>query len=82
MTDPQRVKANKQNTTEGWHLRQLYSSKLSITIHEKRKTFHDKNKHYLCTSIALQKALEGQLQSEEVNCTKETEEINNPQTVI
>ena len=49
--------------------RLLYPEKLSITIDGKSKIFHVKAtfKQYLYTNPALQKVLEGQLQSQEVN---------------
>ena len=52
----------------GWQLRLLYSAKLSITIEEQNKIFHDKTrfKKYLATNPALYKILEGKLQPKEV----------------
>ena len=52
----------------GYQTRLLYSAKLSITIEEQNKIFHDKTRfnHYLVTNPDLHKILEGKLQPKEV----------------
>jgi hypothetical protein len=49
--------------------RPLYPTKLSITIDEETKVFHDKNKftQYLSTNPALQGIIKGKLQQKEGN---------------
>jgi hypothetical protein len=53
--------------------RLLYTAKLSITIDEETKIFHDKNKftHYLSTNPALQRITDGKCQHKEGNYTVE-----------
>ena len=59
--------------------RLLYPAKLSFTINEKRKMFHEKEKIQAVSvsNSALQKVLEGKLQPKEVNYTQENKGINN-----
>ena len=49
------------------HARVLYPAKLSLTIYNERKTFHNRNnfKQFEFTNTALQKALEGKFPPEE-----------------
>jgi len=53
--------------------RLLYPAKLSITIDEETKVFHDKNKfiQYLSTNPALQKIINAKLQHKEGSYTLE-----------
>ena len=53
--------------------RLLYPAKLSITIDEETKIFHDKNKftQYLSTNPALQRIIDGKGQHKEGNYTLE-----------
>jgi hypothetical protein len=53
--------------------RLLYPAKISITIDEEIKIFHDKTKfkQYLPTSPALQRIIEGKLRNKEGNYTQE-----------
>ena len=55
----------------GCHPRLLYPAKLSITINGENKMFNDKTrfKQYVTTNPAIQKVLEGKLQSKEINYT-------------
>jgi hypothetical protein len=53
--------------------RLLYPAKLSITIDEENKIFHDKTKfsQYLSINLALQRIIDGKLQHNEGNYTLE-----------
>ena len=53
----------------GWQHKLLYSAKLEVTIDGENKIFQDKArfKQYLSTNLALQKVLEGKLQTKEVS---------------
>ena len=53
--------------------RKLYTAKLSITIGEENKIFHDKTKfkQYLSTNPALQRIIDGKHQHKEGNYTLE-----------
>lgn len=60
------------------------TQQLMFIINGERKTFHDKNKfsQFLSNSLALEKALEGKLQSDEkVNYSQEETRNKNPKTV-
>jgi hypothetical protein len=56
----------------------LNPTKLSITIDEESKVFHDKPKftQYLSRNLALQKNIDGKLQHKEGNYTIENQERN------
>ena len=64
--------------------RLLYSAKLSLTIYEESKIFHDKNrfKQYISKNSALQKVLVGKLQPNEANYTHNITEIRKTPTSI
>jgi hypothetical protein len=74
---PETLKARRtgviQTLRSKMSVRLLYPTKLSITIGEETKIFHDKNKfkQYLSTDTALQRIMERKFQSKKGNYTQE-----------